>query len=341
MDIRNRRALKEHAAARLTAQSYPPRRLALIHTAAASLALLAVTGLNYLLSQQVGTTSGLSGMGLRSVLQTAQMALQYAINIALPFWQIGFIFAAIRMARSEPVQPRSLAEGFRRFGPVLRLMLLRGFVYGSLAFACMYLSTMLYMVTPFAQPLLELLMPIAESGQTMEQMQEAILQLPMQDISAVMAPVFWILAVVYVLVAAPVYYRFRLADLIIMDKPGTGALAALALSSRLTRKNRFQLFRLDLSFWWYYALQLLAALLCYLDVLLSFVVIELPLDTGTAYLLSYALGLGAQMLLFTFAGSRLHTTWAAAYDVLLQQPTEVPQPKPAPKSLPWDDHSPQ
>lgn len=339
MDIRNPRALKEQAAERLSTQAYPPRRLALIHTAAATLALLAVTALNYLLSKQVGATSGLSGMGLRSVLQTAQMVLQYAINIILPFWQFGFLFAALRMARSQPAQPRNLTEGFRRFGPALRLMLLRGLVYGILAFVCMYASTMIFLVTPFARPMLELLMPIAESGQTYEQMQQAMAQLPIESVYQVMTPVLVIWAVIYLLLAAPIYYSFRLSDLIIMDKPGTGALAALALSSRLSRKKRFALLRLDLSFWWYYALQIAATLLCYLDVILSYVVTELPIGADTAYFVSYILGLGAKAALFTFAGSRLHATWAVAYDTLAQQPEGIPQPKPATKDLPWDNYN--
>ena len=341
MDIQNRRALKAYAAGRLQEQSYSPRRLALIHTAVASAGLLIVTLLNYLLSRKVGATSGLSGIGMRSILQTIQMALQYVINIALPFWQIGFIFAAIRMARGEQAKPVSLSEGFRRFGPVLRLMLLRGLIYGGVAIACVYLSSVIFTFTPAAWKMMELLMPLVESEADMMQLQNALLEMPLDQIAGLIWPVFVIFGVLYGLICIALFYRFRLSEFLIMDRPGTGALAALTLSGRLTRKNRLRLLRLDLSFWWYYALQLLSALLCYLDVLLAYVVVDLPVDAGTASLLSYALGLGAQVLLFACAGSYVHTTQAAAYDVLLQQPVQAPQPKPAPKSLPWDDYKPQ
>lgn len=341
MDIRNRHALKQYAAARLAEQTYSPRRLALIHTAVASVFLLVLSALNYFLSQQVDSAVGLSGMGLRSILQTAQMVLQYAANIAMPFWKIGFLFTAICMARGKQMQPHALTEGFRRFGPVLRLMLLRGLVYGALGLACIYLSSILYTFTPAAQKMMAYLIPFVESGTDMLQLQTALLEMPLEQLTSLIWPVFVIFGVVYGLVAAAMFYRFRLADYLIMDKPGTGALAALTLSCRLTRKNCFALLRLDLSFWWYYALHLVTVLLCYLDVLLLYFAIPLPMDAASASFLTYILGLGAQLLLFTYAGSHLHTTWAAAYDALLQQHTEKPQPNSVSKNLPWDDYAPK
>ena len=331
MDILHPRTLKKQAADRLGEQSYSPRRLALIHTAAASVLLLAVSIINYMLSQKVGTTSGLSGLGLRSILQTAQVVLQYASGILIPFWQMGFIFAAISMARTTPAEPRSLLEGFRRFGPVLRLMLLRGLIYGLLCIPCAYISSIIFTFTPFSQKAMDVFIPLMESGMDMVQMQSAVLELPTEDLTALFLPVLVIFCLVYGITLLFFFYRFRLSDYIIMDKPGTGARAALKISGHLSRKKRLALLRLDLSFWWYYVLEFLTLLVCNADGILSYLNVELPIGSAAAYLLTYALGLAAQILLFTFAGSKLHTTWAVAYDTLAAQSAPV-QPQ---NNTPW------
>lgn len=333
MDIRNRPALKQLAHERLAQQTYSPGQLALIHAGIASAVLLVITALNFFLSQQVETTAGLSGMGLRSVLQTAQMVLQYASSILLPFWQIGFIFTAIGMARGVQVHPRDLAEGFRKFRPALGLMLLRGLLYGLMAIPCMYLSSIVYTFTPAGRKMMEQLIPLMESGADMAQLQTALLEQSYEQFLSTLWPVFVIFLVIYGLVAVTMFYRFRFADHLVMDNGPMGAWRALAQSSRITRKHRLTLLRLDLSFWWYYALLLLTMLISNADLLLGYLAVELPLDPGLLYLLTYALGLGAQVLLFAFAGSHMHTTIAAAYDSLLQQSSQ--QPKPTAPELPW------
>lgn len=337
MDILDRREMKSYAAGRLSEQTFGARRLALFHAGILFLVLVAVNGINYYVNQQINMVAGLSGMGMLSVWETVQTVLMYAVNILHPFWQAGFVFAALSMARGIQTEPKALTEGFRRFGPLLRLMLLRGLLYSGFAFVCVYLSTAVYMATPMAEPLLELLLPIYQSGETAVQMQQMMQQLPMEQVTAAAMPVLVILIPVYVLVMLPVYYRFRLADLAVMDKPGTGALAALLISGALTRKRRMRLLRLDLSFWWYHGLQLLASLLCLGDMLLPY----LGVSGKGIYIGCYLLGLIVQTVVFWYAGSYFHTTWAAAYDTLLRQPVQVPQPKaaPDPKKLPWDTYN--
>lgn len=330
MEMLNPRTLKAQAAARQTEQHRSPRRLALVHAGVIFLALMAVSGINYYVNQRMNTATGLSGMGMLSVLETVQTVLGYALNLALPFWQMGFVFAALRMARREQVGTASLAEGFRRFGPVLRLMLLRGLMFGGLFTACVYVGVIIYVLTPLAWPLMDLLQPLMEAGQSMEQVLELFWQLPEQQIAAAIAPAFIIVIPVCLLVMLPVYYRFRLADLVIMDQPATRAFAALRISSTLTRNRRVALLRLDLSFWWYFLLQLVGILVSDLELL--------PLDLGIPGLVTYILGAAVQMAAFWFAGSYFHTTWAVTYDQLLRQPIPVPQPKAAPQNIPWDDY---
>jgi len=330
MDILDRRTLKDRAEERLLRQDYPPQRLALIHAGLIFLVLMAVTGINYYVNHMMNGAVGLSGMGMLSVLETVQAVLGYAVNILLPFWQMGFVFAALGLARGEQVRPAALKEGFRRFGPLLRMMLLRGLIYGGLLTLCVYVGVMIYVATPLARPLMDMMLPLAESAESIEQMQEIMWQLPQEQVMAAIAPAFIIVIPVFLLLVLPVFYRFRLADMIIMDKPGTGALAALMLSGAMTRKRRMALLRLDLSFWWYFLLQLAGVMLCYLGFL------QLKSEVS---LIGYVLGQAVQVLVFWYAGSRFHTTWAVTYDELLRQPTQMSKHRPATQNLPWDEYN--
>ena len=74
MDIRDRRGLKQWAAQRLD-QADNARRLVLIWSVASAVISLLASFLSFLLDTQIEQTGGLSGIGLRSVLTTAQSLL--------------------------------------------------------------------------------------------------------------------------------------------------------------------------------------------------------------------------------------------------------------------------
>ena len=320
MDIQNRRALKNSAARALTVQTYPPRQLALIHGAVTALAMLALAGVDFFLSQQVNNTGGLSGMGTRSVLQTIQTVMQYAVSFLLPFWQIGFLYAAIRMARGRQAQPADLAEGLRRFGPVFRLRLTRGLVFAALAIASCQVSSFVYSFTPMGQVFMEEVIRQLPASYTVEDMMLTLSKMVEGMSAQEQWQTFWPLLVffgmIFSFVAVHTFYRFRFAEFVVMDQPRIRAIPALIRSSRMTRGIRFQVFRLDLSFWWYYLVYVLALLVGYADLLLKRMGIALPVSEDAAYFLTYGLSLLVQMILFAFAGSKLHTTWAVAYDGL-------------------------
>ena len=72
--------------------------------------------------------------------------------------------------------------------------------------------------------------------------------------------------------------------------------------------------------------------------------ISLPFSEDLAWIVFYLLGMVVQLVVFWYAFSHVQTTYATAYDVLLQQKDEEqPQPEQPqeqpPKSLPWDDYS--
>lgn len=323
MTIHDRKDLKQTAASRLSKARFDPRLLILIHTAVSVGATLLVSVINYILQQQINGTGGLSGIGLRSILATAQSALQLACVVLLPFWEIGMLYAAMGIARKRSAEPADLTAGFRRFGPVLRLNLLRSAVIFAVIMLCVNVGTSIFMMTPLSAPLYDILLPILEaaSDNTVPTVDETTLAALFQA----MLPLIPILLCLFLLLAAPVFYRLRMADYLIMEDKKTGALEAMLTSWRMTKGRAFALFRLDLSFWWFYALQAVAVLLAYGDVISGALGISLPISSDLAALVFYLLYGVAMLALNWRFGSYLQTTYAVAYDTLRYQ-CAMPKP---------------
>lgn len=334
MDIRNGRALRQLASDRLAQARYNPRKLVLIHTGAALVLTTLLTVLNFILTRKIDTTGGLSGLGSRAVLETVQTMLQYASTILLPFWELGFVAAAIGLARGQETGPKTLLEGFRRFFPALRMFLLRLVLYFVVAMVCINVSITVFTLTPLARPMLELLEPILAGSTGTLNLDQILEQLPAEKILRSMIPVWAIFAMLYAIIMLPLHYRLRMAEFVLMDASKPGAIAALRESSQMMRHNRWKLFRLDLGFWWFYLLQGVVTLLCYGDILVDWVGIELPVTADARFFLFYAAYVLCQLALYVFAWGKVKTTYGVFYEGLLQ-PGE-PAPQPAPKSLPWD-----
>ncbi len=294
-----------------------PVKLVFLHTAVAVGSALLLSVLDYILMGQMDRAAGLSGMQTRAVLETIRVILQYAGTLLLPFWELGFIFAALRGARNQQPVPGDLMEGFRRFWPALRLMLLQLVIYGSVAMACMNFSVMVFMFTPLSRGLDALLEPLqnADAQALMEQLTPEQLQ------SAVMPGVVLFL-VIFIAVMIPLLYRLRLSEFALMDKPGTGAFAAIGISNRRMKKNGWKLFRVDLQFWWFYLLQILVAVLCYADALLELAGVQLPVSDTASFFLFYLLYALCQLALHTFFRGRVQATYARIYDDL-ETPIEI------------------
>ena len=327
MDIRDRNGLKTAAEQALSQASYDPRKLALIHTGAALALSLALTVLNFILSRQIDSTGGLSGIGVRSVLSTAQSVLSIINALILPFWEMGFVAAAIAMSRRNAATPNTLLSGFRRFGPVLRLNLLQGALYVGIAFLCIQISAGIFIMTPFSDPLLAALEQLYATGTTVPD------DTAIAALSELILPVYGIFAILFCLLAIPLSYRFRMAGFAIMDNEKIGALRAMGKSHKMMRYNRFSLFKLDLSFWWYYLLQLASMGLGFGDLLLSALGVEL-VNADVAFFGFYGVHLLCQLGLAWWMQSRVQTTYAMAYEAVRPE-AEDPEP-PVMKNLPWD-----
>ncbi len=337
MDILNSRELKARTRETLSSAACDHKKLVLIHTGIIVGINILVSLLQLYLNQQISSAGGLSGLGTRTILETAQRVLQYAVNLALPFWEIGLIFVALRLARGEQAEFYHLAEGFRRLGPVLRLYLLEGFIYMGAGMISMYVGAFLYSVTPLALPMQKLILPVVESGGSVEEVYAVLDTMSVQELFNMFLPALILIGVIFLVLALFLRYRFRMAQFLVMDQPGTGAMMALLASSRMTKHYRMKLLRLDLSFWWFYILVALSGAVMYADTLLGYAGIELPLSADAMWIICYILGCLIQLVIYRRYYGYVQTTYATAYEVLRTRPAEEPKPQPAPKNVPWDD----
>ena len=311
-------------------RSSDPKRMVLFHTGIILLISLVMTLLDYLLENAIGNTGGLSGMGTRSILSTIRSVLLIAQGVALPFWQIGYTFYALQVAQGKDTEYRTFCEGFRRFGPVLRLTIFTGIIYLAIALFCTYVSSFLFLMSPWGSALMEPLYELS-TGENMDA--EALEQLVNIMSAEAMLPILLIFIPCYLLLCAPFFYRYRMAAFWLLDHPQGGALAAMHNSRKMMQGNRITLFRLDLQFWWFYLLDGIITLICYGDLLLEKLGISLPFSENLSYFLFFGIYLVCQLGLYYWRRNEVSVTYGHVYLSLLeQQPQETPK---NPGKQPW------
>lgn len=317
MDIRQNRQLTALAAQRLE-NAKDAGKIVLIFSALTLGSAALVTFINYLLSMQIARSGGLGNLGTRSTLSSVQTVLPMLQTLLVRCLTVGYLAAMLRLARGQYASPHTLKLGFDRFWPLLRLTLIQGLIYTGIGFVTVYVSVMIFMITPLSRGVTELLLPLMQDASVLNPgfvLDDALYS----QLTVAMAPVFVLCAVVFCAVATPVLYQYRMAEYVLIDRPELGALAVLRESRTMMRRNRLHLFKLDLHLWWYYAAMVLVNLLLYGDLLLNLLGIRLPLSGDAAYYLFYALYLAATFALYYFLRSHVEVTYALAYDSLRPQ----------------------
>ena len=329
MPISDRRSLRQQAADALRFAPNAGKLVLLFAGVTAGLALAAGI-VTTILDSQIAGTGGLGGLQLRSTLSTIQALLNIAILVILPFWNLGYTSVTLKLGRGQPTQEKDLLDGFRRFGPALRLMLLRQVVYFAIGFAAMQVAGFVFAMSPWAASFYQLM-----EGQDPMNVATTMDEASLVVLYSSMIPYFIITGVLYLLALIPVTYRLRMAELQLMSEPRCGAVMAALLSNRMMKGNCFALFRLDLQFWWYYLANILLMLVCYGDMLLPLLGIDLPMDPTVSFFLFYVVSQAGQILLFWRYRNQVDCTYVAAFDRLraaLAQPPQMPQP---PTNVPW------
>lgn len=321
MNIRNLKELRHAARQSLASNTGNPRTTALIYGGISCLLGLAATLASWFLSNRIADTGGLSNIGLRSVLSTVVYILPFIQVFVMMAITLGYSALTLDIARNRPARPETLLEGFYRFFPLLRCALLQSLIFLGVGLVCMYVSSWLFMILPVSDAFYEVMEPYLSSLTVMDSsmvMDEALLEAA----AATMTPMLWIFAAVFCLVALPIVYQYRMVQYALADHHRPGALAAMRASRFMLRGNRFALFRLDLSFWWYYLLQILATVICYGDILLPMMGVVLPWSNTVSYFLFYILSLALQMVVYYCFLNRVQVTYATAYEALRPKPQQ-------------------
>lgn len=321
MDSHDRRALKDATRDSLAAAPYDPRKLIMIHTGITIAISLLGTLLNFFISQQIETTGGLSGLGLRSMLSTAQSVLQVLVAVLLPFWEAGYCYATMQIAREKQASPDTLLYGFRRFRPLLRLKLTQGIIYVALGLACFFVSYYVFMLTPLSDPLYAIIESL-DLDAIMTQTELLLDDATMLAMAEAYIPMMLIWLSLFALIGVFVSYRFRMATFLILDHPQMRAMEALRMSTYQLRGHMSALFKLDLSFLWFYLLNVLFAMLAYGDYLLSIFGVPLPISAEAAYFIFLILSLVCQGGLFVMARNQVDVTYAKFYCATVLLPDE-------------------
>lgn len=188
---------------------------------------------------------------------TADFLLSFTSSMFIALWNAGYIHLSLGLLRGQAVSEQSLTEGFRLFWPIIRVTLLWDLILFGLSLAVIFIS-MLF------------------------------------SLSALLFYAVLLAGFGYILYMS---YRLGFAVYITLESPQIGTVQALSYSRRFTEENCWNLFRLDLSFWWYFALSVLVALVGSLPLLLELWEVNIGLSPLVSFFLSSTLcALGSFLL---------------------------------------------
>lgn len=310
MSIPSSKYLKVKAANRLESGK-DPKKVVLVYSAVVALSALAVNVVQFILDSQISKTGGLQNIGTRSALSTLSSVLPLVQTLVLMCLGLGYTAAVLRLVRRQYASEKTLKAGFERFWLLLRTRLLQALIYGGIAFLLSYVAMAIFMLSPFSDRLSSLALSLSAAGAITP---EALLNNTALLASAYEAlmPMMVIYCILLVIVIWAVSYRFRLVDYLLIDQPQLGALSALRTSRQKMKGHIKELFKLDISFWWYYLLRALSAL-----------GVQLPLSSTASFFGVILAYLGSDFALNYFFLNRVEMAYALFYDIL--NPQQPPQ----------------
>ena len=321
MDIKNRRAVRYAASHALADNPGNPRMVVLIYTLIISVSALVVSALLMVLDNRIAGTGGLGNLGLRSILSTIRTVLPLVHTLALWGIQLGYQKSTVRMARRQAATPRDLLDGFAWFGPLLRSVLLKGGLFFLLAMGSCYAASAIFLLTPMSAEFVSVVSPLVTDTDALYNAMYNDSVFFSQAFNALL-PMIPIFLVIFLAVAAPFFYGYRMTNYCILETRGTGAMAAMRESTRMMKGHRLDLLKLDLGFWWFWLGQALVAVVLYGDVILEALGVVLPWSAEVSYYVFYVLSLILEGVLYYFCLNRVETTYATVYDELRPKPQQ-------------------
>lgn len=268
------------------------RRTVLTYTGAiVGLTILAEL-LNLLLGNVIDTMDSLSAVNNRALLGTTRVIIALLPSVLLPFWRMGYLHYTMQTVDRQST-PGNLLDGFRNWTKVISCGLLKLLPIVAVGYGLYALLGSFYLMAASDAATLE---EVVESG-----------VIP----ASLMTPLTILMAVTVGSAAIFFGYRFRLVDYCMLRQPRERAGVLLRRGTSLMRGRVKSYIKLDLHFWWYWLLEILAQGLLYLDLILAYFQIALP--SPAAGILCYALWGAGELLLSIFCTNRVYCTYAAAF----------------------------
>ena len=312
MNLRNIREIKETAGRRLE-ESPSQKKIVLIYTALVLGLTALVTVLNHVLGLQIDNFGGLSNLGKKTMLSSVQSMLPLAQSMLTMCLDVGYLAAMLRISRGMYTSEQTLRLGFDRFWVLLRCSIIMGVLLMGITVGSMYLGVMIFLMTPLSRGATEIVAPLINQ---MSVLDSAVMidEATYAQLVQAMIPSFVIGGVMMIVLGGPILYSFRMVNYVIVDKPGMGALMAMRESKKMMRGHRLQLLKLDLSLWWYYLAAAGAMAVCYGDVLLPMMGVQLPVSETVSFFGFYVLYLAASFCVYYFLRNRVEVSYALAYE---------------------------
>lgn len=300
------------------------RKLVLVFCGVAALLSMGSSALNLYLDSQIGQTGGLDGMGLRSILQTAEEVLFY-INILFgPFWTAGFLFAMLGMVRGGTPRLGDLTAGFRRFGQVLGHMAFEFLVTVGLVIASFYLASLIYSATSWGMEFEAIMNEALQNPNLLTAAGAVDLSvLPLTELYWLLIPMLIITVIIFLPLYLYLAMCYRMSLYLVVDRPISGARAHFE-SMRLMRGHKWQMLKLDLSYWWYYALSIAVGVVAYLDEILPMLGVKLPVSDEVMFFAAMGLYCIANFALSLWKKCEVDAAHIMAFEAIAHPEKAVP-----------------
>ena len=316
MDILNPQSLRE-AAGRALNRGRDPKKLVYVYAGIGfALSLLVRLGTLFL-DDRISSTGGLSQLGTRAVFSTIQQLLPMVCSLVALCLEFGYLSGMMRIARGQYADHTDLKVGFRKFWPLMRLMLLQGIIMLFVGILAFQVGSLIFAMTPWAGPLVEMMMEL--SAMDPASIDEQTLLSFLQQA----APMYLTVGVVFLIALIPVLFRLRMAMFCLLDDPNGRAMAAIGTSNRMMRRRFGSMLKVDLSQWLYYAATLVMTVLMYSDLLLPALGINVPLDPLVFSLLVYGAALVLQFVIQVTLRNKVEAVYVTAYDRLREKPKDT------------------
>ena len=309
------RELKQQARERLEACPQE-KKIGLLY--GGSLFVISVVYLlaDLLISRLTPQTGGLSTIGIRSFMSALSGILPVVTSLLSMCLGFGYMGGMVRISRGQYASPNALRTGFERFWPLLRLTFFKGLITLGFSMGAFYLATILFTLSPFSDRLIQALEPVVSGGSLLSEGTMELTEGVIEAVNASLLPLMAIFLVIAAVFVVPLLYRLRMTDYVLYDHPEAGALYAIRESKKMMRFHRLSVFKLDLSFWWFYLALALSYALNYAPMFLSVSGISLPVEGEALSVLCFLLSCAAEFVVIYFLRSRMEVTCALAYNRL-------------------------